>query len=107
MSANLQPVIKGRGVRITTKAAIAIVILIVLVVPASFHVYLNFEEGGATVLWNGEEVYFFIGTGSIGHRVNLLRFPWFLVKNYLGAIEDPDDRHGSFDAIGVTTLDVE
>jgi hypothetical protein len=94
-------------VRSRKKAASAIIILTILAVAAIFHVYVNLEDSGITALWNDNEAYFFIGTRSIGHRVNLLRFPWFLAKNYLGAIEDQDDLRGSSDAIHVTSSDVE
>lgn len=107
MFAKPQPATKGGSLRSKTTAAIAIVILIPVAIAASFKVYLNFEDSGTTVLWNDKEAYFFIGTRSIGHRVNLLWFPWFLAKNYLGAVEDPDDIRGSSDAIRVTSSNVE
>jgi hypothetical protein len=87
--------------------AVAAILVVAAVLAATSHVYLNLESGGGTVLWNAQEAYFFVGIDRIGHRINGLRFPWFLVKNYLGAIEDPDDRIESSDVVRVTPSGVE
>jgi hypothetical protein len=88
--------------------ATAVVFLIAVVVMAArFNVYLILDGSGGTVLWNAEEAYFFIGIRHIGHEVNCLRFPWFLAKNYLGAVEEPDNDRGSLAVIRVTSFVVE
>ncbi len=76
--------------RTRTKGAIAIVIVLG-VIAAMSHVYLILEMAGGTVLWSADEAYFFIGINRGGHRINGLRFPVFLVENYLGGVEAADD----------------
>jgi hypothetical protein len=84
-----------------------ITLALTLLVTAQFNVYLNFEDCGATALWNDQEAYLFLGRSSFGHRVSLLRFPWFLVKSRLGDVELPDDQHRAFDAIRVSSSGVD
>ena len=88
-------------------AVIIAIALAIAVIAASFNVYFNLEESKATALWNDKEVQLFIGTRSIGHRVSTLWLSWFLLKSRLGAVEDPDDDHGSLDTIKVTPSAVE
>jgi len=89
-------------------AAIAAAILVTAVVTAArFNIYLILDGSAGTVLWNAEEADFFVGIRHIGHEVNSLRFPWFLAKNYLGAVEEPDNDRGSLVVIRVTSSAVE
>jgi hypothetical protein len=74
---------------------------------ASSHVYLILESSGGTALWNANEAYLFIGVDLIGHRVNGLRFPWFLVENFIAGPEDQDDRRIYLAVIRVTPSAVE
>ena len=76
--------------------------LILVTVGLLFNVYVDLEQSGAIALWNNDELHLFIGTSSLGHRVNLFRYPWFLLKNRLGGVEDADDRQGWLEIIAVT-----
>ena len=65
------------------------------------------DSGDGTVLWNAKEAYLFLGVRHVGHNMNYLRFPWFLAKNYLGAVEDTADDRGSFVVIRATSSGIE
>jgi hypothetical protein len=95
--------------RTNTIAAIAIAILIVVAVAmaARSNVYLIDEGGGATVLWNANEADVFISIRHMGEEVNCLRYPWFVVKSYLGGVEDNDNDGGSLAVIRVTSSGIE
>jgi len=70
-------------------------------------IYVILDRGGGIALWSANEAYLFIGIDRIGHRVNALRFPWFFTKNFLGAIEDPDDRIYPLHVTRVTSSGIE
>jgi hypothetical protein len=86
---------------------VAILAIVAVAVAARSNVYLMLDGGDGAVLWNADEADFFIGVRHIGHEVNCLRYPWFLAKSYLGAVEDPDRDRGSLAVIRVTSSDVE
>jgi hypothetical protein len=88
-------------------ALITAILAVVGVVAARSTVYLILDGADGTALWSAKEAYVFVDTRHIGHRVSYLRFPWFLVENYLGGIEDPDDDLDSLAVIRVSTSGVE
>ena len=88
--------------RIRIAICFAVTTLILVTVGLLFNVYVDLEQSGAIALWNNDELHLFIGTSSLGHRVNLFRYPWFLLKNRLGGVEDADDRQGWLEIIAVT-----
>src|ERR1700733_2772274 len=109
MCASPRRAIKRTEMRTRTIAAITIgiVVLAALAAATRSHVYMILDGGDGRVLWNANEAYLFIGVRHIGHEVNILRFPWFLAKNYLGGVEDPDNDRGSLDVIHVTSSGIE
>jgi hypothetical protein len=101
--------IKEIDMRPKTIAAItiAIAVLVASAVAGRSNVYMVLDGGDGRVLWNANEAYLFFGVRHIGHEVNILRFPWFLAKNYLGGVEDPGDDRGSLDVIRATSSGIE
>lgn len=95
------------GTKTTAVLAAAIAVLLLSVVAPISKVHLLLDGGGGTVLWNDNEAYLFIAIRHLGHEVNVLRFPWFYAKNYLGGVEDPDDDLGSLDTIHITSSAIE
>lgn len=96
------------ALRSLVKLALIIVVLIaVATVAAKSDVFLILDVADGTVLCAANEVYVLVDTRHLGHRVSYLRFPWFLLKNYLGGIEDPDDDLDSLAVIEVTPSKVE
>src|SRR5271156_2284241 len=91
-----------------TKAMIVLAILIAGVAgAANYRIYLIREGSGGTVLWDASEADLFVGLYREGTRVSYLRYPWFLVKEYLGAVESPEDSARSTTVIRVTSSGVE
>jgi hypothetical protein len=94
--------------RYRTKAIIAIGMLVTAVwVAAVCKVYFIREDSGGDVLWNANEAYFFIGVSRRGIHVSCLRYPWLLVKEYVGSVQSPDDDQGSLVVLHVTSYGVE
>ena len=85
----------------------AVVIAAAVVVSATNSVYLNRTAAGGTALWNASEAYFFIQVDREGLHVRYLRYPWFIVKENLGDVEDLDDNPASLVVIRVTSSGVE
>jgi hypothetical protein len=85
----------------------AMILLVAAMLAAKADGFVIFAGADGTALWSANEAYVFVLTRHIGHRVSYLRFPWFLVKNYLGGIEDPDDDSRSLSVIRVTPSVVE
>ena len=83
-------------------ALITAILAVAVVIAARSKVYLLLDGSDGTVLSSANEAYVFVDTRHIGHRVSYLRFPWFLVENYLGGIEVPDDDLDSLAVIQVT-----
>jgi hypothetical protein len=81
-------------------------IVVMVVIAARSTVYVAFERGDSTALWNAHEAYLFVGARHFGHRVSYLQFPWFFTKNFLGAVESGDDVE-SLAVIHVTPSGVE
>src|ERR1700689_1799492 len=89
------------------RALITAILAVVVVIAARSTVYLLLDGSYGTVLSGANEAYVFVDTRHIGHRVSYLRFPWFLVENYLGGIEVSDDDSPSLAVIRVTPSGVE
>lgn len=89
------------------KRLIAVVIAAAVIAAASFNAYFIREDTGGILIWNANEAYLFFNITSRGHYVKWLRYPWFSIKEYLGAIEDPDDDRGSLIVVRVTSFGVE
>jgi hypothetical protein len=86
---------------------ITAVLAVVGVIASRSTVHLILDGADGTALWSANEAYVFVDTRHIGHRVSYLRFPWFIFKNYLGGIEDPDDDVDSLAVIRLTTSGAE
>jgi hypothetical protein len=89
------------------KLGLITILAVVATFAAKVDIFLILDGADGTALLSANEVYVFVDTRHIGHRVSYLRFPWFFVKNYLGGIEDPDDDTRSLAVIRVTPSVVE
>ena len=86
--------------------AIAILFTTVLAAASCKINYLRAYSGGV-VMWNASEADLFIQVVRDGLSVSYLRYPWFLVKEYLGAVELPDANRASLVVIRVTSSNIE
>jgi hypothetical protein len=88
-----------------TKAIVAIAILVVAA--ANCNLYSLREYCGGNLLWNDSEAHFFVEVVRQGYHVSCLRYPWITIKEYLGAIESPDDNRAFLVVLRVTSYGVE
>jgi hypothetical protein len=88
-----------------TKVIVAIAIFVAAA--ASCNLCSLREYCGVNLLWNDSEAYFFVGVGRQGYHVSCLRYPWLTIKEYLGAIESPDDNRAFLVVLRVTSSGVE
>jgi hypothetical protein len=91
-----------RGQMPTRKLATIAIAVCAVATAASYKLYFIREDNGGTVLWNAKEAYFFIPFITRGVHVICLRYPWFLAKEYLGAIERADDEREFLHVVRVT-----
>jgi hypothetical protein len=94
-------------IKIGSRTKVSIAVVVLAAITATSHVYLILEDIGGTALWNAKEAYFFVGINRVGHRVNGLRFPYFLVENLIAGPETPNDRTDYLVVIRVAPPDVE
>jgi hypothetical protein len=74
---------------------------------ASCNIYFLREYCDGNLMWNDSEAYFFVEVGRQGHHVSCVRYPLFVVKEYLGGIESPDDDRAFLVVLRVTSSGVE
>jgi hypothetical protein len=86
---------------------LAIAVVVVLALVANTRVYFLRDYAGGTVLWNTSEAYFFLNSSRLGHSVSYYRYPWFLLKEFLGAVEPPDEEVASLVIVKVTANKIE
>jgi hypothetical protein len=86
---------------------ITAVMAVALVLSAICHIYFLREYSRGTVLWNSNEALLFVYVNNRGHYVTYLRYPWFVIKEYLGGIERPDDDLSTLVIIRVTASRIE
>ncbi len=60
-----------------------------------------------TVLWHAGKAQVFVEVILEGHEVSYLRYPWFVIKEYFGAIEEADENRAHLVVIEATTSGVE
>ena len=90
-----------------TLALVAAVVVIAMVALVFGKIYSVQDDGGGTLLWNGNEAYLFMGVSRRGFQIGYLEYPWVLLKALLYGVREPDDQRTSVTVIHVTTAGVE
>ena len=65
------------------------------------------QGAGGLGLWNSNEAYLFLFVEYDGYHYSYLRFPWIIVKNYLGAVDSPNENRAALLVVRVTDTEVE
>jgi hypothetical protein len=72
------------------KKLVLIVLILILGLAATLHLYFIENTSGASLFWNANKAYLFLEGSRTGYRVSYLRFPLVIAEQYLGGVPTRD-----------------